>query len=75
MPKPSHAQSRDPVKVEMGRLREIEHLAWHVCESSEEDVAAGRITVDAKDLKALAAALPMEHPPHGFLPNGAKRDK
>lgn len=58
---------------ERERLHEIVHLAWHVCESSEENATTGAITVDSQDFKALSEALPMEHPPHGFLPIGAKR--
>lgn len=61
------------IKREIERLREIEHLAWHVCESSEENVHAGRITVDWDDFMALSKALPMEHPAHDGLPRGAKR--
>jgi hypothetical protein len=68
-------QSPPTPASELKRLREIEHLAWHVCEGSEEDASAGTITVDAKDLKALAAALPMEHPSHDGLPKGHKNGR
>ena len=54
-------------RQEFDRLRAIEHLAWHVCESSEENGSTGQITVDADDLKALSSALPMEHPSHDGL--------
>jgi hypothetical protein len=63
-----------PSSTERRPEGEIEHLAWHVCESAEEDATSGRVTVDAEAFKALSAALPMEHPPHGFLPRGANRD-
>lgn len=52
---------------EIDRLRVIEHLAWHVCESAEEDTGL----VDLDDLKALAAVLPMEHPAHAALPSSS----
>lgn len=65
-------QSETPAIAELRRLREIEHLAWHVCESSEEDVSAKTITVDPGDFEALSKALPMEHPSHDGLPKGAK---
>lgn len=68
-------RSTTPEGLSDARLHEILHLAWHVCESSEEDATTGTITVDAADFKALAEALPMEHPPHAFLPKGAKRHK
>ena len=53
---------------ELKRLREIEHLAWHVCESSSEDVKARTITVDLDDFNALVAMLSEEHPQYGELP-------
>lgn len=56
------------LRREIDRLRVIEHLAWHVCESSAEDATAGTITVDADDLKALSEVLPETHPAHSGLP-------
>jgi len=44
------------------RARKIEHLAWHVCESSEDRVTEDEIVVDRKDFEALCAVLPEEHP-------------
>ena len=49
-------------RAEFDRLRRIEHLAWHVCESSEEDATTGAFTVDAADFIALCNALPKAHP-------------
>ncbi len=47
---------------EIRRLRKIEHLAWHVCESADEGYP---IIVNRADFLALSKALPTEHPPHG----------
>lgn len=52
-------QRTDP---DAARLRTVEHLAWHLCESSEENAQTGAITVDRDDFDALAAALPESHP-------------
>lgn len=60
--------------AELRRLRQIEHLAWHLCESSSE--APNKvIDVDYADFKALSSALPMEHPSHDGLPNGHRVKK
>ena len=48
---------------ERERLRNIEHLAWHVCESSSDDTdMPNSALVDDAALKELCDALPMEHP-------------
>jgi hypothetical protein len=50
------------LQAELKRLRNIEHLAWHVCESSEDRVLGPDIIIDRADFEALASSLPEEHP-------------
>jgi hypothetical protein len=52
----------DRQNAEIVRLLRVEHLAWHLCESSEERCTEGIIVVDKDDFYALSKALPEEHP-------------
>lgn len=48
---------------ELERLREIEHMAWHILDDSEEDAQSGNITIFASDdYFALCKLLPEDHP-------------
>jgi hypothetical protein len=49
---------------ELARLREIEHLAWHLMDDSEEDATTGEITIrpTREDYHALSKLLPEDHP-------------
>lgn len=51
------------LRIKYERLLEIEHLAWHVLDGSEEDAATGNINITPNDdyLK-LSDLLPEEHP-------------
>ena len=46
------------------RLREIEHLAWHLLDDSEENAQTGEITIHPlrDDYDKLSALLPEDHP-------------
>lgn len=51
---------------ELVRLREIEHLVWHVLDDSEEDAATGNISiVPNDDYLKLCDLLPQDHPEEG----------
>lgn len=54
---------------ELSRLREIEHLAWHMMDDSEENGGTGQVTITPmrEDYEKLAALLPEDHPPE-WLP-------
>lgn len=49
---------------ELNRLREIEHLAWHMMDDSAEDAQTGEVTIQPmrEDYDALAKLLPEDHP-------------
>lgn len=47
---------------EMRRLREVEHLAWHLLDDSEERVMENEIVVSKEQYEALSAVLPGRHP-------------
>lgn len=49
---------------ELTRLREIEHMVWHVLDDSEEDAQTGRISFDGTtdDYRKLTELLPEGHP-------------
>lgn len=46
------------------RLREIEHLAWHVMDASEENAQTGEVTITPmrEDYDRLSELLPEGHP-------------
>jgi len=49
-------------KQEILRLKNIEHLAWHLLDNSEERVVADEIVVTRADYEALAALFTEDHP-------------
>lgn len=53
---------RAELEKDAERLREIEHAAWHVCESSEERVVDDEIVVTREDFEKLCSLLGEEHP-------------
>ena len=56
---------------ELKRLREVEHMAWHVLEDSEENATTGGISIQPNDdYFALCALLPDEHPGDGVPVDG-----
>ena len=62
---------RDRLKTELDlsatrRLLEVEHAAWHVCESSEDRVTENEIVVQREDFEKLSALLPEDHPGNGL---------
>lgn len=48
--------------AELARLKEIEHLAWHLMDGSEERVTENEIVVAREDYEALSKLLPEGHP-------------
>jgi len=65
---PAPPSAIEPSKVlplgEYVRLQEIEHLAWHMMDDSEEDAQTGVVTIEPmrEDYDKLAALLPEDHP-------------
>lgn len=47
---------------EYKRLKKVEHLAWHLAESTEHDMTNDVITVDHKDFYKMCDVLPEDHP-------------
>jgi hypothetical protein len=52
------------VAEELTRLREIEHLAWHILDDSEENATTGEVTITPmrEDYDKLVELLPEGHP-------------
>lgn len=51
------------IEQEIARLKEIEHLAWHVCEASwDDDAAPTEMFVAREEFEELCEVLPEEHP-------------
>lgn len=49
---------------ELNRLREIEHIAWHLLDDSEEDSQTGQVTIRPmqEDWNKLSNLLSEKHP-------------
>ena len=50
--------------TDQARLREVEHMAWHLMEASEENATTGEFTINPnrEDVLELATLLPEAHP-------------
>lgn len=61
------ANGQEPLVTseELGRLREIEHRAWHLMDDSEENGTTGEVVIRPMrhDYDRLAELLPEDHPP------------
>lgn len=44
------------------RLKEIEHLAWHLVDNAEDRVMQDEIVIDRQDFESLCKLLPEDHP-------------
>ena len=47
---------------ELKRLKEIEHLAWHLLDDSEDRVLENEIVVTRENFEKLSKLLPEGHP-------------